>query len=355
MLTAIGILAGEKRPTVIVTVRTLAEWVRGEVLGDGDLPIANARTLAEAQPGDITFVEHEKHLHAWHSSRASAAIVPGSVPLNGRPIIRVGDPLMAFALVVQQLRGRPPEVSPGISPAANVHPTARLAAGASVGPFAVVGEGTVIGPDSILHPGAVVGRFCKIGSNVVLHAHTSVADDCVLGNRVVIHPNTVIGADGFGYRIQQGRHVKVPQLGWVEIEDDVEVGACSTIDRGTFGPTRIGEGTKIDNLVMIGHNCQIGKHNILCSQVGIAGSCTTGNYVVMAGQVGIADHVHIGDRVTILAKSGVSGNVPSGSQIMGYPHRTHKEFARSVWCIDKLPELRKEVSRIAKHLGLEES
>ncbi len=338
-----------------VTVRTLAEWVRGEVLGDADLPISNARTLSEAQPGDITFVEHEKHLNAWHASLASAAIVPGNVPVNGRPIIRVADPLMAFALVVGRLRGSLPKISPGISPAAYVHPTARLAEAVSVGPFAVVGEGSVIGANSILHAGAVVGRFCNIGNTVTLHPHSNISDQCVLGNRVVIHANTVIGADGFGYRTQKGQHVKVPQLGWVELEDDVEVGACSTIDRGTFGATRIGMGTKIDNLVMIGHNCQIGKHNVLCSQVGIAGSCTTGDYVVMAGQVGVADHIHIGDRVTILAKTGVSGNVPSGSQIMGYPARSHKEFARSIWCLDKLPELRKEVSRIARHLGLEES
>jgi UDP-3-O-[3-hydroxymyristoyl] glucosamine N-acyltransferase len=333
----------------------LAEWVRGEVLGDGDLPISNARPLSEAQPGDITFVEHEKHLHAWHVSRASAAIVPGNVPVNGRPIIRVLDPVMAFAQVFQQLRGRPAESVPSISPTAQVHPTARLAAGVSVGPFAVVGEGCEIGANTTLHAGVVIGRLCRLGHDVTLYPHVTVSDECVVGNRVVIHPNAVIGADGFGYRMNQGRHNKVPQLGWVEIEDDVEIGACSTIDRGTFGPTKIGMGTKIDNLVMIGHNCQIGKHNVLCSQVGIAGSCTTGDYVVMAGQVGVADHIHIGDRVTILAKTGVSGHVPSGSQIMGYPARPHKEFARIAWCLDKLPELRKEVSQITKHLGLEET
>jgi UDP-3-O-[3-hydroxymyristoyl] glucosamine N-acyltransferase len=164
----------------------------------------------------------------------------------------------------------------------------------------------------------------------------------------------VIGADGFGYRIQDGRHNKVPQLGWVELEDDVEVGACSTIDRGTFGPTRVGTGTKIDNLVMIGHNCQIGRHNVLCSQVGIAGSCTTGDYVVMAGQVGVADHIVIGDQVTIAAKSGVPGNIASNSQVLGYPARPHKEQVRILLTMDKLPEIRKDVQRIKKHLGLED-
>lgn len=337
-----------------VTVRQLAEWVGGEVLGDGDQPITNARTLAEAQPGDVTFVEHEKHLPAWHSCRASAAIVSKSVPVNGRPIIRVADPLMAFAQVVQELRGVPAAAAPEISPAAHVHPTAKLGPGVSVGPFAVVGEGSEVGANSTLHPGAVVGRFCRIGENVHLYPHVVLYDGCVLGNRVIVHANAVIGADGFGYRTQNGQHVKVPQLGYVEIEDDVEVGAGTTIDRGTFGPTRIGAGSKLDNLVMVAHNCQIGRHNILCSQVGIAGSCTTGDYVVMAGQVGLADHLSIGDHVTIMAKSGVPWNLASGSQVLGSPARPHKEEARILMSLEKLPEMRKDVNRIKKHLGLED-
>ena len=337
-----------------VTVRQLAEWVRGEVLGDGELPISNARTLTEAQPGDITFVEHDRHLAAWHASRASAAIVPPNVPVNGRPLIRVADPLMAFARIVQQLRGHPPEAA-AISPAAHVHPTAKLGPGASVGPFAVVGEGCELGANCTLHPGAVVGRFCKLGHDVTLHPHAVIYDDSVIGNRVTIHANAVIGADGFGYRQQDGKHVKVPQLGWVELEDDVEIGACTTIDRGTFGPTRVGAGTKIDNLVMIGHNCNIGRHNVLCSQVGIAGSSTTGDYVVMAGQVGIADHVDIGNQVTIGAQSGVAADISSNSQVLGYPARPHKEQLRILLMMEKLPEIRKDVQRIKQHLGLEDS
>ena len=338
-----------------VTVRQLAEWVRGELLGDGELPIANARTLAEAGPGDITFVEHDRHLPAWHNSRASAAIVPLSVPVNGRPLIRVPDPLMAFANVVQQLRGRPLADAPSVNPAAHVHPTAKLGANVSVGPGAVVGEGTQIGANSVLYPGAIGGRFCQLGEGVVLHPHAVLYDDSILGSRVTVHANAVLGGDGFGYRTQNGRHAKVPQLGWVEIEDDVEIGAGTTIDRGTFGPTRIGAGTKIDNLVMIGHNCQIGRHNLLCSQVGIAGSCTTGEYVVMAGQVGVADHITIGDRVTILAKSGVAGDITSDQQVLGYPALPHKEQARVLVSMEKLPEMRKDVKRIKQHLGLEDS
>lgn len=337
-----------------VTVRQLAEWLRGELLGDGDQLITAARTLADAQPGDITFVEHDRHLAAWQACRASAAIVPPGVPVNGRPLIRVPDPLMAFAQVVQHLRGRSDVSGSGINPTAQIHPSVKLGSGVTVGPQAIIGEGTEIADNCTLHPGVVIGRFCRIGRDVTLHPHVVLYDDSILGHRVTIHANAVIGADGFGYRIQNGRHVKVPQLGWVEIEDDVEIGACSTIDRGTFGPTRVGSGTKIDNLVQIGHNCQIGRHNVLCSQVGIAGSSTTGDYVVMAGQVGVADHLTIGDQVTIGAKSGVAGSIPSNAQVLGSPATPHKEQVRMMITLEKLPDIRKDVQRIKKHLGLED-
>lgn len=336
-----------------VTVRQVAEWVRGEVLGDPELAITNARTLAEAESGDITFVESEKNLAEWHSSKASAAVVPPTVPVNGRPVIRVADPLMAFANIVQHLRGHPPEPAGLVEPSAHIHPTAKLEPGVSVGPFAVIGEGTTVGANSVIHAGAVVGRFCKLGADVVLHPRVVLYDDCILGDHVTVHAGSVIGADGFGYRNQKGQHVKVPQLGWVEIESDVEIGACTTIDRGTFGPTRIAAGTKIDNLVMIGHNCQIGRHNVLCGQVGIAGSCVTGDHVVMAGQVGLADHVTIGARVVIGAQSGVPNDIPADSNVLGYPAAPVNEQRRLLISLKKLPELRDDVKKIKKHLGLE--
>ncbi len=335
-----------------VTVRELADWVRGELLGDPELAITNARTLNEAGPGDITFVENEKNLAAWQTSRASAAVVHASVPVNGRPVIRVADPLMAFADIVRHMRGRPAEPPGSVHPTAFVHPTATVAPGVSVGPFAVIGEGSQVGENSTIGAGAVVGRFCKFGREVTIHPRVVVYDDCVFGDRVTVHAGTVIGADGFGYRNHQGQHIKVPQLGWVELEDDVEIGACSTVDRGTFGPTRIGAGTKIDNLVMIGHNCQIGKHNVLCGQVGIAGSCTTGDHVVMAGQVGLADHVTIGSRVVIGAKSGVASEIPSDSNVLGAPAVPLPQQKRLLISLAKLPEIREDVKQIKKHLGL---
>jgi UDP-3-O-[3-hydroxymyristoyl] glucosamine N-acyltransferase len=184
----------------------------------------------------------------------------------------------------------------------------------------------------------------------VLHPRVVLYPDCVLGDRVVVHANAVLGADGFGYRQQAGRHVKVPQLGSVEVGNDVEIGAGSTIDRGTFGPTRIGAGTKIDNLVMVGHNCRIGRHNVLCSQVGIAGSTTTGDYVVMAGQVGVADHVHVGDRAVLGAQCGVPSDVPAGASMLGAPARPSRDAMRIMMSLDRLPELVKEVRRLRQKL-----
>ncbi|MBP3955014.1 UDP-3-O-(3-hydroxymyristoyl)glucosamine N-acyltransferase [Gemmata sp. G18] len=333
-----------------VTVRQLAEWVRGEVLGDPELAISNARTLGEAQPGDITFVENEKNLSAWHTSKASAAIVPASVPVNGRPIIRVADPLMAFASIVRHLRARPTAPHGDVSAAAHIHPTAKLAPGVTVGPLAVIGEGVEVGANSVIHAGATIGRFCKIGSETTIHPRVVLYDDCVLGDRVILHAGVVIGADGFGYRTARGVHIKVPQLGWVEIESDVEIGANSTVDRGTFGPTRIGAGTKIDNLVQVGHNCQIGKHNLFCSQVGVAGSAATGDHVVLAGQVGISDHVKLGARVAVGAQSGVPADVPPDQHVFGSPATPLQEQIRMHFGLRRLPELREEVKQIKKRL-----
>ncbi|HXG11758.1 MAG TPA: UDP-3-O-(3-hydroxymyristoyl)glucosamine N-acyltransferase [Gemmataceae bacterium] len=337
------------------TVRELAALVRGEVHGDGGLVITAARPLGQAQPGEITFVESERHARQLASCRASAAVVPVTLPADGLTLIRVADPLAAFITIVRHLHGRPEEPPPpGIDPRAVIHPTARLGEGVSVQPFAVVGEGSVLGARCRLHVGVVVGRYCRLGDDVVLHPHVVLYDGTVLGNRVVIHAHAVIGADGFGYRFQNGRHVKVPQLGQVEIGDDVEIGAGSTIDRGTFGATQIGEGTKIDNLVQVAHNCRIGRHNVLAGQVGIAGSSSTGDYVMLAGQVGVADHVHIGDRTLIGAQSGVARDVPAGARLLGSPAIPEAEQKRILLSLPKLPQMHRDLRRLQRHLGLED-
>jgi UDP-3-O-[3-hydroxymyristoyl] glucosamine N-acyltransferase len=344
---------GRKGPAVNFTVKQLADLVQGTVQGDGTIVIAAARPLNVAQPGDITFVADDKHAVLLHQTRASAAVVPSSVPMNGMPLIRVADPLDAFVIIVRHLRGEAEEKPHGIDPLASIHPSATVGEGASIHAFASVGEGSVIGARCRLHAGAAIGRHCQLGDDVVIYPNAVVYDGTLIGDRVILHANCVIGADGFGFRTQGGKHVKVPQFGHVEIGDDVEVGACTTVDRGTFEPTRIGSGTKIDNLVQVGHNCQIGKHNLFVSQMGIAGSCTTGDYVVVAGQVGIADHIHIGSGAVIGAKAGVTKEVPAGQRMLGAPATPEREQKRILMTLEKLPEMRKDLRRILQHLGLE--
>jgi UDP-3-O-[3-hydroxymyristoyl] glucosamine N-acyltransferase len=340
---------------VAATVRELASLVRGTLEGDGDQMISDARSLKQAGPGHITFLEHERQVERLNDTTASAIVVPESLVLPGRTLIRTADPLAAFIAIVQHLRGREQPPAAGIDARAVVHPSAQIGPDASIQALATVGEGTVIGARCRIYPGAVIGRHCRFGDDVVIHPNAVLYDGVVLGNRVVIHANTVIGADGFGYRIQQGKHVKVPQLGNVEVGDDVEIGACTTIDRGTFDATRISDGTKIDNLVMIAHNCQIGPHNILVGQVGLAGSCSTGNHVILAGQVGIADHLHIGDHAIIGARAGVAADVPPGARYLGAPAIPEAESKRIVAALYRLPEIRRDLKRIKALLKLEEA
>jgi UDP-3-O-[3-hydroxymyristoyl] glucosamine N-acyltransferase len=337
---------------VTVTVRQLTELVRGNLLGDDHLVIQAARTLHEAQPGDITFLDNVKHAAKLQQSRASAAVVPAGLPACGKTLIEVADPLMSFVAIVQLLQGKTAPAATGIDARAVVHASARIGADPSILPFALVGENTTIGKRCRLHAGAVIGKNCRLGDDVVLHPHVVLYDDTVLGDRVIIHANASIGADGFGYRFQLGRHVKIPQLGNVVIGNDVEIGAGSAIDRGTFGPTTIGDGTKIDNLVQVAHNCQIGKHNVFAAQVGIAGSCSTGNYVMLGGQAGISDHIKIGDGAMFGAKTGIFDDVPAGKRMWLYPAHEERDAARIVYCLKKLPSMRKDLLRVLKELKL---
>src|SRR5439155_9958748 len=267
----------------------------------------------------------------------------------------VAAPLAAFVTIVRHLHGAPEPPPHGIDPLAHVHPTAVVGPDASVFPFAAVGAGCVVGARCRLHSGAVVGRNCRLGDDVTLYPHAVLYDNTVLGSRVTVHAHAVLGADGFGYRFQNGRQEKVPQLGSVEVGDDVEIGAGTTIDRGTFGATRVGAGTKIDNLVMIGHNCQVGRHNILVSQVGMAGSSSTGDYVVIAGQVGVVDHVHIGDGSVIGGQAAVTKDVPPGQRMLGSPATPEREQKRILMSLAGLPDVRKRLRVIEQRVGMDDN
>ena len=268
-----------------------ASLVGGQLIGDGSPVCCGANPPAQATETDITLLDDPKRVGSILESKAAAVVVAQEIESLDRPQIIVGDPHQAFAKIVAHFR--PPidticeDAEPQIAPSAQIHPSA------------VIGQGTTIGQRTLIGPGAVIMPRCQIGDDCVVHANTTLYEYTELGDRVIIHASSVIGANGFGYRQQNGKHVPTSQLGYVAIESDVEIGAGVTIDRGTYSATRIGAGTKIDNQVQVGHNCQIGKHNLLCSQVGIAGSCTTGDYVIMAGQVGLADHVNCGDRTIV--------------------------------------------------------
>jgi UDP-3-O-[3-hydroxymyristoyl] glucosamine N-acyltransferase len=350
---------------VQVTVGQLASVAQGKVHGDPDLPVQAARPLSDARAGDVTFLESERALRHLKQCQASVLVLPAGLvgrvsefpreDGQGFTLIEVADPLLAFVAIVQHLRGPDRPHAPGVSPQASVHPLAQLGPDCTVLPCAVVGEGSKLGARCVIHPGAIIGRDCRLGDDVIIYPGAVLYDGVVLGNRVIVHANSVLGADGFGYRFMGGRHVKVPQLGHTEIADDVEIGACTTIDRGTFQATQVGPGTKIDNLVMIGHNCRIGPHNLLVSQVGLAGSCTTGAYVVLAGQVGVADHVHIGDGAVVGAGSGVPSDVAAGERVFGYPARPEAETRRIIASQASLPALRKDMRLVKQQLGLKET
>jgi UDP-3-O-[3-hydroxymyristoyl] glucosamine N-acyltransferase len=289
-------------------------------------------------------------------------VIADEFPNFERPAIFVDDPRDAFAKIVMFFRPPVEMEHVGISPDARVDPTAQLAVGVRVHAGATIGANVRIGRGSEIHSNVTIMPGCEIGDDVLLFPGVVLYEGCQIGDRCLIHAGAVIGAYGFGYDTIQGRHERGPQLGYVLIESDVEIGACTTVDRGTYGPTVIGEGTKIDNQVMIAHNCRIGRHNLICSQVGVAGSSSSGDYVVMAGQVGVPDHVRIGHRAVLGAKAGIMRDVPDDTTVLGIPATPERDQMAKQAAFAKLPEMRKQlrklqraVDQMAESLGQSES
>jgi UDP-3-O-[3-hydroxymyristoyl] glucosamine N-acyltransferase len=336
------------------TAAEIAKLLGGEVLGDATLVLHRFAPADRAQPGDLTFAENENYFARAEQSAASAIIVDGPFSSGRKTLVRVPNARLAFAKVLP-LFFPEPVYAPGIHPTAVVAAGAQVDASAHIGPYCVLGEGVRIGPRSVLQGGNHVGANCALGEEVNLFPNVTLYPGTEIGSRVRIHSGTVIGSDGFGYVFDAGIHRKVPQIGNVVIRDDVEVGANVTIDRGALGPTIIGRGTKIDNLVQIAHNVVVGDNCLIVSQAGIAGSTKLGNYVILAGQVGIAGHLKIGNRVSVAAQSGVMTNIPDGEKYLWSPAQPDRQAKRQMIALQQLPELLRRVHALEKKAAADNS
>jgi UDP-3-O-[3-hydroxymyristoyl] glucosamine N-acyltransferase len=332
-----------------VTLDDLARLVGGTVTGDGRTVIRSVNGIKEAGPGDITFLANSKYAPLLGSTRASAVIVAAGTPA-AIPTLSVRNPDLAFGQVAEHLSGSAWRPAPGVHPAAVVAKTATLGKNVSIGAGSVVEDNAAIGDNSVLYPQVYVGRETTVGPDALIYPQVVVREKCQIGARVILHSGTVIGSDGFGYATDKGVHHKIPQVGIVVVEDDVELGANVTVDRARFGRTVIGRGTKIDNLVQIGHNVVLGRGCLLVSQAGIAGSTRVGNYVVMAGQAGLIGHLDVGDGAIITAQSGVTKDVPPGGVMSGSPSSDRRTHLKELAALSKLPDALQEIRKLRQEI-----
>ncbi|MDG2012713.1 MAG: UDP-3-O-(3-hydroxymyristoyl)glucosamine N-acyltransferase [Pirellulaceae bacterium] len=334
----------------MLTLEQISTLVGGVIVGDPTTVITGVETIEGAREGDLTFAVNQKNTDKLANSQASAALVSPEIIDCPVASVQCENVQKAFTLIAEHLRPASPKTTIGVSDKATVSDSATVGKNVTVYPGAFIGDHCTIGDGTTIYPGACLLENCQIGCQVSIYPNAVLYENTQVGDRTNIHANAVIGAHGFGYDSGKDGHKLSAQLGHVEIGNDADIGACTTIDRGTFGSTRIGHGSKLDNQVMIGHNCQIGEHNLLCSQVGIAGSSQTGNFVVMAGQVGIGDHLAIGDRAILGAKSGVMHNLAGDQTYVGAPAILARDRFQIFAAEAKLPEMRKQFKRLVRQV-----
>ena len=340
------------------SVAELAHLMGGRAEGDTALLISGVAGLSEAGPGDLSFLGNMKYLAAAASTRAGCVIMPltaDSSVCAAPARIFVEDPQYAFSLVLQLIENLKPKPAPVLDPKAQIHYQAKLGTDVSVGAFSVVERGAGIGAGTFISAQCYIGENARIGRHCIIYPQVTIRDHCVIGDNCILHPGVVIGADGYGFSTDRktGCHRKIPQIGNVVVADDVEIGANTTIDRAAIGSTVIGAGTKIDNLVQIGHNCRIGRGCLIVAQAGVAGSTTIGDFVVIGGQVGIAGHLHIGDGVQMAAQSGIMSDIEKGQIVFGSPARPHREALKLQAIYGKLPEIYAALKILRRKFGLE--
>lgn len=331
-------------------LRAIADRIEARLEGDGDLDIRGVAGIEEAGPGDLTFFTNPRYAAALRRTRASAVILGDTAGPAPCAALRAAQPYLAFARAAELFADswRPP---PGVHPRAVVGRDVVIGEGASVGPFAAIGDGARIGARTIVHAHATIGREAVIGDDCLIHARVSIRERVRLGSRVVVQDGAVIGSDGFGFaRRPDGSHHKIPQIGAVIVDDDVEIGANTTIDRPAVGETRIGAGSKIDNLVQIAHGVTLGRHVLLAAQVGVAGSTTIEDGVTLAGQVGVAGHITLGKGVVATAQTGIPNSIEPGALVSGYPAIPNRDWLKSSAVFRKLPDLRRLVADLARRI-----
>lgn len=331
------------------TLNELAELIGGTVVGDGSVEIYRVAAIDSAQPGEITFLANLKYLPLLQTTQASAVMVKPGVDAPGVSLLVCPNPYLAFAKILTALHVTKPEYR-GIMEGAFVDPEAKIAEGVTIYPGCVIGKAVTVGSGTTLYPGVLLYDNVVVGEDCLIHAGTVVREGCRIGNRVIVQPKAVIGSDGFGFAPDGSGYFKIPQVGIVVIEDDVEIGANACLDRAAMGVTCIGRGSKLDNMVQIGHNVKIGEDSIIVAQVGIAGSTEIGKHCTLGGQAGVAGHLKIGDNTMVGGQSGIAGNLPNGGVFSGSPAIPHRDWLRASMTFAKLPEMRKELNRLKKHV-----
>lgn len=337
------------------TIRELAKLVDGEIIGNDNAVVTGVCGIQEAREGDVTFLANAKYYPFLETTRATAIVTSREITSNAKTLIRTDNPSLAFAKIVSLAFPADTRHPQGVHPAATIGKNVALGKDVAIGAHAVIADNVVIGDRSVIYPNCYIGYDAVIGSNALIYPNVSIRERVVIGARVIIHSGTVVGSDGFGYATINGVHHKIPQIGTVIIEDDVEIGANVTIDRARFDKTVIGRGTKIDNLVQIAHNVVIGENSIIVAQVGISGSTAIGNNVTIAGQAGLVGHIAIGDGAIIAAQSGVSKSVPANTMVWGYPAKPMETARRVNACVHNLPRLYKAVEELKKKIEALES
>ncbi len=336
--------------TTDIKLKDLAKLLEGELYGDGEVLITNISGIREAKEGDITFVSHQKYKPELESTKASAVISTKEFKDLNKNFVFVDNPYFAFSKILKYFYER--DYKPrGVDPKAVIGNNAAIGRDVSIYPLAVIGDNVKIGDRVVIYSGSYVGDNTVIDDDSLIYPNVTIREDALIGKRVILHSGVVIGSDGFGYATDKGRHHKIPQIGSVVIEDDVELGANVTVDRATLGKTIIKRGTKVDNLVQIAHNVVIGEDSIIVAQAGISGSVEIGSHCVIGGQVGFVDHIKIGNNVMIGSQSGVMNDVEPNQVILGSPAIPHKDWLRAQAVYQKLPEMRKKISDLEKRLA----